>query len=338
MGIIVHILSSRNNYTMNDNEIIELKKFSKKDIVVKGNPLIQAQMDKLTTVEYKLLISCISKITPQDKVLDTIAFSAKDFCNLFNIQVAGMYTYLKKTCDKLLQRNITLETSKNKWVKFSWLHRIRYDEGTIMIDFHPDLEPYLLFCVENRSYTKYLLENIIDMHSKYSIRLYELSKQYQNITTRTFTITELKKLLGISNEYKKFNDFRKNVLLIAEKEINGLTDININIEEIKEGRKITKIKITILKKDYKINKTTDYKQIPKLKIISILKQKIYDLTGHIFQFKQLNIYHRIVLIELINKINCGTFNKVLIQSPNAFFTWHLEDINKMFDLKNLDDN
>jgi plasmid replication initiation protein len=310
---------------------------NKNHLVVKGNALIEGLLGDLSTIELKLLISAISNIRASDKVLDVISFSAKDFCNLIKANKAGMYTYLKNACDKLLKRTVTIKTDENNWVKFPWIYRIQYKNGVIMINFHHDLEPYLLFCKENKMYTKYLLENIIDMDSKFSIRLYELLKQYKQIGYRLFEINEFKNLLGIPlTKYKKFDNLRRKVLHVSLNEINGLTDINISIEEIKEGRKITKLKYIIVPKNYKMT-TNKYELLPKLKLISILCNRINEKTGYIFNFKDLNIYHRIILIDLIKQFDRNNFNDVLIQYPNAFFKWHLDDIKKRYDLSNIED-
>jgi plasmid replication initiation protein len=313
----------------------EFTNLSRKALVVKGNPLIQARYDNLSAIEYKILYSALSKISPYDGILDFISFEVKDFCNLLKIQRRGMYKHLQEACDKLLKRTITIEYQKDDWKKFSWLHIIKYKKGIIKLKFHPELKSYLLYCADNKSYTKYLLENIIDMVSKYSIRIYELTKQYSKIGTRTFTINELKLLLGISpNEYTKHDDFRKRVLNPSKIEINGLTDLNIEYEEIKKGRKIEQIKYIISKKTFDMN-SNEYDLLPKLKLAAIIRKNIYDLTGEIIDFKMLSTYHRIILIELINKFNLSTFNNVLIQYPKAFFKWHLEDINSNYDIKQL---
>jgi plasmid replication initiation protein len=311
-------------------------KLSKTSLVVKGNPLIQAKFDDLTAIEYKLLIAGLSKIKPYENFLDYVSFDAREFCEILGVQTDGMYTYLKKACKKLISRTVTIETSKKEWKAFSWLFEIYYINGVIKLKFHPNLEPYLIFWQENRPYTKYLLENIINMDSKYAIRLYELSKQYEKIGIRTVDIIELKEFLGIpKNQYNNFAQFKRRVLLPSQKEINTLTDINISFEEIKKGRKVIGLKIII-----KPNNTylkDGYDLLPKLKLIAILRNKIMNQTGELVDVKTLQNYHRIVLIELIKKFEAGIFQKVIINYPRAFFMWHLDEISTMFDLSDKED-
>jgi plasmid replication initiation protein len=59
-----------------------------------------------------------------------------------------------------------------------------------------------------------------------------------------FHIDELKELLSATC-YARYPDFRRNVLEIAMKEIEALSDINVSYEIIKEGRKYARIRFLI---------------------------------------------------------------------------------------------
>ena len=88
------------------------------------------------------------------------------------------------------------------------------------------------------------------MKSFYSIRLYELLKQYEKIGHRTFEIIDLKAILGIKDdEYLRYTHFKTRVLLTAQKEILKKTDIEFTFDEIKTGRVVSSIKFIIKKKE-----------------------------------------------------------------------------------------
>jgi len=82
------------------------------------------------------------------------------------------------------------------------------------------------------------------MKSKYSIRIYEILKSYQNMGQFEFEIGQLKKML-FAEKYELFGDFKRKVLDIAMREINELGDIFIRYEIEKKGRKFHKIKFII---------------------------------------------------------------------------------------------
>ena len=78
------------------------------------------------------------------------------------------------------------------------------------------------------------------------MRIYELLKQYQKIGTRRIKIKDLREMLGIKpNEYKRYNDFKRFVLLPAKEELPDKTDIKFDFKEIKTSRKITDIEFNI---------------------------------------------------------------------------------------------
>jgi len=82
------------------------------------------------------------------------------------------------------------------------------------------------------------------MKSQYSLRLYEILKSYENFHKKIFEIDDLKKKLS-AEHYTLFADFQRNVIDIAIREINDLSDINVSYKIIKESRRFTKIEFKI---------------------------------------------------------------------------------------------
>ena len=116
---------------------------------------------------------------------------------------------------------------------------------------------------------------------------------------------------------------KRKILIPSKNEVNGLSDLDIDYTCIKIGRKIEKLEYIIKRKSYSLN-STEYDLFPKLKLIAIVRTKIYDLTGQVMDVKTLSNYHRIILIELITLINGGSLDKLLIYSPRNFFISKLE--------------
>jgi plasmid replication initiation protein len=87
------------------------------------------------------------------------------------------------------------------------------------------MKPHLLLLKEQ--FTQFeLLYTLATMRSRYSMRMYELLKSYECQRQHAFGIDELKKSLS-AEKYSRFPDFRRNVLDVAVKEINGLSDIRV---------------------------------------------------------------------------------------------------------------
>ena len=84
-------------------------------------------------------------------------------------------------------------------------------------------------------YSKLDLFAIRDLNSKYSVALYELIKDYQNIGGITITVENFRKLMGIDQgKYRYFTMLEQKVIQKAVTEINQKTDIHITFQSIKE--------------------------------------------------------------------------------------------------------
>ena len=114
------------------------------------------------------------------------------------------------------------------------------------------MEEYLLELKDR--FTIYDINNIRRLKSNYSLRIYEILKSYEWVNEYVFNIEEFKQIIGVStikdgkienDLYSRYYDFRKYVLLVAQKELVDNTDISFTFEEIRKGRKVDKIKFYI---------------------------------------------------------------------------------------------
>ena len=130
----------------------------------------------------------------------------------------------------------------------NWFSTIRYcrKEGRIRFRFDPDLKPYLLDLQSH--YTPYELKYALQLKSFYSIRLYELLKQYVRPGKRFFTLEDLKLKLGIDKDkYKRYTHLKARVLTPATKEIIAGSDIRVSYKEKKHVRRVIGIEFTVKK-------------------------------------------------------------------------------------------
>jgi plasmid replication initiation protein len=243
-----------------------------KNLVAKDNNLVEARY-RLSVQEQRLMAIMVSDIKPDDKDFKPYKYKVKDFVEWVGVQGKDYYRELRKITTKLLTRVITIKEN-DRLIQTSWLSSAVYDhkKGTIELSFDPHLKPYLLQL--QKCFTQYALKNVLELRSKYAFRLYELCKQYQSLGKRKFQVDELRELLGLEkNELKKWSDFKRRVLEIAQREINKNTDIKIKYEFEKWGRKIEYIIIHIKSKD-KANEIED-KEL-KGRYTELLKMVIKD--------------------------------------------------------------
>jgi hypothetical protein len=88
--------------------------------------------------------------------------------------------------------------------------------------------------------------------SRYSVSLYENMAQFANLNYKNnaeYSLSEFRQLMGVPPEkYKSFGEFNKHVLKPAVGEINILAAFGISVIPVKEGKKVTSIKIGWWKK------------------------------------------------------------------------------------------
>lgn len=211
-------------------------------LIVKHNYLVQARY-KLSLNEQKIILYALSKINKEEDKFNILKFEIKEFTNLIGT-TEKRYEEIRKIVRSLRNKEIKIDTKDNELIT-GWLSsiEIKKNSGIIELEFSEKLIPYLLQLKEQ--FTKYQLKNILHLKNKYSIRMYELCKQYESIGKREFKIKELKEMLGCEGKYKDFRNFKKFVLDIVTKEINEYTDIDIDYNKITEGRKTTGIKFSI---------------------------------------------------------------------------------------------
>lgn len=321
------------------------KRLSNKLPVVKRNPLVEAKF-KTTALEYKILMVAASKISSSDDVLKDISFTVDEFCSLLGVEADGMYDYMKRACERLVSKSVAVKNESMKeyvsdlpvsnkgYTVFPWLHHIAYDDATVNIRFHEYMKPLLLYVLGNEEYTKYLLENITKCDSIYSMRVYELLKQYQKIGERVIEVQELREMLGIQKkEYKLYADLKRRVLEQAKKEINEKTDIRMDYEELKQGRKVVAIKFYVKPKNKYAQDDDNFKcldALPKEQLVLLLQREIQNRYVVVMPLEIINRYSETVIVKLLKDLKNGCFDKVNIHSPLGFFKWQLEETAAMY--------
>ena len=221
----------------------------KKQIVNKNFSLINARY-RLSTVQSKMVLKVISLINNKiDTEFETYQLSLDTFDFLTDNE---NYTRLKTECENLMSRVLKIQTDDG-WLVANWFSSIEYknSKGVVECSIDPKLKPYLLEIKKNFKY--YELYYIMKMGSEYSIRIYEMLKQYELIGKRKFELTELHEILQTPITFKKrYPNFRVDVLEVAVKEINKYSDITISFEPIKRSRAVFWIEFTITKNEKNI--------------------------------------------------------------------------------------
>lgn len=233
---------------MDKQELITLREYE----VVKSNELIQRTRYTFTPQQQKALLYAISQLKPDQKEFEYQLFDIGEFCEICGIdRYSGTnHKDLKDALQGLRDKSMWVTTPDGCETLLAWFSNVKIQSktGKVGIRFDEEMKPYLLD-LKGR-YTKYKLIYTLGMKSKYSIRLYELLKSLDHCKdVISFDLDYFKERMGA--EYTRWVDVRRFVVEPALKEINELTDLNINFDVIKKGRAVHKIKFTIAqKKDF----------------------------------------------------------------------------------------
>lgn len=218
-----------------------------KQLVIKSNFLVEASY-RLSAVEQKVVLTLATKIKKTDREFKQYLFNLRDLAHFLGLESNADYDYLRKITHNLLSKVLTLK-KEDSVLQTHWLESVEYfdNKTTVGLRFNPDLKPFLIHLKNN--FTKYHLKYAIQLKSRFSIRLYELLKQYENIGFRAFPLVELRDRLGVGpEEYPLYGNFKAKVLKVAQKELKAKTDLSFKLEELKTGRKVTDLKFTITSK------------------------------------------------------------------------------------------
>ena len=215
-----------------------------KKLIVKSNKLNEARF-RLGIQEQRVILNMISMIKKGDDDFKPYKFSVKEFAELVGVTAnKNIYTQVKAITRSLLGRHLTIQEPDGD-LQIGWISSAKYydGQGIVELRFDPLLKPYLLAL--KKEFTRYQLKNTIRLKSAYSVRIYELLKQYQHIGIRHFRLDELRSALGIPDgKLARYHDFKKRVLDVAMKELVS-TDISFKYSVGKQGRKVSSIQFVI---------------------------------------------------------------------------------------------
>jgi len=218
----------------------------KKLSVIQDNALINSCYS-LSLVEKRIILLALSQISDEDVDTEkTFIIHASEYMKVFDMQKQASYMALKDASNTLFDRYISTQGLSKlgniRKLKVRWINLVGYveKEGAIEIRFNPEVKPLLGYLKDRASYTKYFLNDVAGMQSVYAIRLYELIIAWRSThKTPFFDIEELRNKLGVDlDEYQRMFDFKKRVLDVAINQINEHSNIKIEVEQHKKGRKI----------------------------------------------------------------------------------------------------
>lgn len=232
-----------------DVNLINISK-AMKNLMTKSNSLNEC-LQNLPYNELKTLLLGFVIYKENGENSHFVRIDAYRFAQVYEVDLSTAHLALKQCVEKLITRQFTFYKDNKNKVKTYWISGIEYvyGENAVIIA----LSPHVVTEINKRdsNFTSYYLEQISPFKSVYSIRVFELMKQWKSAgKTPVIDISIFRLQLGIlPTEYQRINNFKARVLDVAINEINEKSELNIDYIQIKKGRVVSGFQFTIKAKN-----------------------------------------------------------------------------------------
>lgn len=225
-------------------------------LIRKSNDLVEGRY-RFDIWETRVFTKMLTMIKKEDEDFKEYRIYLKDVVKDFGISHKNSYKMLKDGAKGLTKKEIRIIRDTPEGLKEFQTHiavgvdSFVKDGNYVDISFHPKMKPFLLQL--QTQYLMYDIRNVLGIQSSFSVRIYELLKQYERIGKRRFSVQELKEMLDISDKYPLYANFKQRVILKAQEDLQESTDIRFTFDEIKYGKQISELVFHI----FKNNKVVD---------------------------------------------------------------------------------
>ena len=220
--------------------------------VTMHNTLVSASHG-LNLGEKRLVAMAVAKLSPKAAALPgkPIRISAMDFAEQFGIEPDVAYKQLRSAQEHLYNRSIRHiehygpNGQKIEVVKMRWISSIRYKEGEgeVSIAFAPEITQFLVQL--KKHFTSYQLSKAAALRSTYSWRLFENLERFRETGVWEVDMDRFHTVMETPKSYRaNFAQARRFVIDPAISELAAKTNISAEVEPIRRGRKITRLRFT----------------------------------------------------------------------------------------------
>lgn len=226
--------------------------------VVQSNQLVEAAY-ALNLDEMRLIYLAISKINSKNgSPIGTIDIAPSEFISAFSINSKNIYSSLRQAVKGIGRKPIQLPQYGNpsRVKELYWLSSNEYDtsdNGTLIrLKFNSEIEPYLYDLKDNFTVIKF--EQAAKLTTPFSFRLYQWLIKAKNMnsskkgqtTEVVLDLNWIKSQAMLEGKYDRWDIFRTKVIEPSVMKINAKTDISLNWEPIRTGRKVSAIKFNYI--------------------------------------------------------------------------------------------
>ncbi|MBQ9199844.1 MAG: replication initiation protein [Lachnospiraceae bacterium] len=204
-----------------------------KDFVIeKRNEVNSMINNEFSLIEYKIFCVYLSRINARDENTRSVEITIEDFQSVLGVNNISI-TAIRAVVERLSKRQIHIPEKNcfdqyKTYNVFSVCKIVKITGRWILqLDVDGDILP-LIFDFKEQ-YVTYRLKNVIGLKSTTQMRMYEILKQYEKIGERELEISDLKKLLGISEKkYTRWDNLKKYVIDSCKEVLEKNTDLRFD--------------------------------------------------------------------------------------------------------------
>lgn len=238
----------------------DCKLFEANDIAKFG--LSYATGTLLGPISYKALMYLIWKcnvVTPG--VFDIVSVSITQMASALgyypdeNRNFSHRAKYICKALEDIMSKPLQIHDGKtNKYVAYAFLQYVEADfqDDILRVQFCNALFHHFGQDLKE-NFTVVKLKYLNRLNTTAEVLLYPFFCRYQDMRILNYKVSELAKLIT-QNENYEYKKLKSKHLIPAIEAINAVTDIHVNWQEKKKGRKVESIQFTISKEPAKDEK------------------------------------------------------------------------------------
>lgn len=236
------------------------------EIVKKDNEIVRSYTNISNKTSGKLLACLISQLNESDTDFkDEYKLEIMNYMEHLQAYGGTQISQIREACKALAEAKVWIDTfdydkksKKDRFAIIPYFSRLKYENGILTVKFNSEMKKFLLQI--KSFYTQYNLLEYLSLPSIYSQKLFELLKSWEkgnDIGYVEFSLKDLHEFLGTPDSFRSdFGNFKKRILLKAEKDINK-TSLEFSWEAIKTGHAVTSVRFTFRDK---IRKRIEYKK------------------------------------------------------------------------------
>ncbi len=234
-------------------------------LIAQGNSLVEGKYN-YSLWELRVFIEMVQSIERDDKEFKPVRIYLKDLATQHDTKSHDNYRKITLAAVRLIRKAVKIEYTTDDGEERLFHSPLvigvdtpkRMDDGFdkyIELQFPEKIRPLLLDLKKN--YLLYDKQNILNLKSKFSVRIYQILKSHEreakDVAIVEYEVSELRVILLVdddgnpTNQYKQYGQFEEKVILRAQKDLQEHTDIAFRFDKIKRGRRVHTIRFYIRK-------------------------------------------------------------------------------------------